>query len=51
MLRKSAEQDASGDAANPNELKKVMGVTTNLTKVARGTEVKKDEELEAGDTA
>lgn len=51
MLRRSAEQDASGDAANTNELKKVMGVTTNLTKVARGTEVKKDEEEETGNIA
>jgi len=28
-----------------------MGVTTNLTKVARGTEVKKDEEEEEGNIA
>lgn len=51
MLRKSAEQDYSSDAANTNELKKVMGVTTNLTKVVRGTEVKKDDEEEEGNIA
>lgn len=53
LLRKSAESELTGDAGNTtaNELKKVIGVTTGLTKVARGTEVIKAGDEEAGEAA
>jgi len=44
MIRKSAMMDATADGGNANLIKKQIGVSANLTKVTRGTEVKKDED-------